>query len=273
MSLTASEIAFLETRAKSIRRRIVTMISHAQVGHPGGSLSAADILTALYFHVLRVDPARPDWPERDRFILSKGHAATALYATLAERGFFPVEWLDTFGQINSRLQVHPDMHKVPGVEVSTGALGMGLSVGLGMALAAQADGLPTHVYVLLGDGENQEGQVWEAVMAGGHYRPPNLTAIVDYNKVQLVGLLSEVMELAPLAEKWRAFGWQVLEIDGHDMSAIVGALEEARDDGEPTVVIAHTVKGKGVSFMEGKAAWHGRPPNAEELAWALEELA
>lgn len=272
MTLTPSEIAFLEAQAKTIRRRILTIISHAQVGHPGGSLSATDILTCLYFRVLHVDPARPDWPGRDRFILSKGHAATALYATLAERGFFPIEWLETFGQINSYLQVHPDMHRVPGVEVSTGALGMGLSVGLGMALAAQADQLPIHIYVLLGDGECQEGQVWEAAMAGGHYRPPNLTAIVDYNKVQLLGPLSDVMEIAPLAEKWRSFRWRVLEIDGHAIPAIVSALEDARNDGEPTVVIAHTIKGKGVSFMEGSAAWHGRAPNAEELARALEEL-
>jgi transketolase len=273
MSVTASEIAFLEAKAKTIRRHIVTTIARARAGHPGGSLSAVDILAALYFHILRVDPTRPSWPDRDRFVLSKGHAAVALYSTLAERGFFPVEWLETFGQINSPLQVHPDMHKVPGVEISTGALGMGLSVGLGMALAAQADQLPIHIYVLLGDGESQEGQVWEAAMAGGHYRPPNLTAIVDYNGMQLLGPLSKVMEIAPLAEKWRAFGWQVLEINGHDMYAIVSALENARDDREPTVVIAHTVKGKGISFMEGNASWHGRALNAEELARALEELA
>ncbi|MDY6876151.1 MAG: transketolase [Chloroflexota bacterium] len=263
----------MTAQAKTIRRHIVTTISHAQAGHPGGSLSAADILTALYFHVLRVDPAHPNWPQRDRFILSKGHAAAGLYAALAERGFFPLEWLETFGQINSHLQVHPDMHKVTGIEISTGALGMGLSVGLGMALAIRADGLPGHVYVLLGDGESQEGQVWEAAMAGGHYRPPNLTAIVDYNNVQLLGAVTDIMDVAPLPEKWRTFGWRVLEIDGHNMQAVVAALEEARDDDVPTAIIAHTIKGKGVSFMEGQAAWHGQPPNAEQLAQALEELA
>ncbi|HHY46512.1 MAG TPA: transketolase [Firmicutes bacterium] len=265
--------------AQRIRERILTTISNARVGHPGGSMSAVEILTSLYFHVLRVDPERPDWPERDRFVLSKGHASSALYATLAERGFFPPELLSTFGKINSRLQVHPDMHKVPGVEISTGALGQGLSVGVGMALAARADypegrGRPgVRIYVLLGDGECQEGQVWEAVMAAAHYKLDNLTAIVDYNQVQLSGPVAEVMEVAPLADKWRSFGWAVEEVPGHDIEALIAGFDKARGiKGRPTVIIARTVKGKGVSFMEGKSAWHGKPPDEQELKLALEEV-
>lgn len=272
--VTDDLVASLEERARAIRRRVVQTIAHAGVGHPGGSLSAADILAALYFHVLRVDPHHPDWPDRDRFVASKGHCAAALYATFVERGFIPVGWLDTFGRIDSRLQVHPDMQKVPGVEISTGALGQGFSVAIGMALAARLDGQPIRVFVLLGDGESQEGQVWEAAMFAAHHHLDNLTAIVDYNQVQLLGPVAEIMDVAPLAEKWRAFGWHVLEIDGHDLTQIVQALgKTGRPVDQPVVVIAHTVKGKGVSFMEGQAAWHGRPPNADELAHALQELA
>lgn len=265
--------------AQRIRERILTTISAAKVGHPGGSLSAVEILTALYFWVLRIDPAKPDWPERDRFILSKGHASSALYSTLAERGFFSPDMLATFGKIDSRLQVHPDMHKVPGVEISTGALGQGLSIGVGMALAARssypdsADRRGVRVYVLLGDGECQEGQVWEAAMAASHYRLDNLVAIVDHNQVQLSGPISRVMEIAPLAKKWHSFGWAVEEVDGHDIGALIEVFRKARTvRGRPAVVIARTVKGKGVSFMEGKSAWHGRPPNERELELALEEV-
>ncbi|MBC7262521.1 MAG: transketolase, partial [Chloroflexi bacterium] len=229
--------------------------------------------TALYFHVMKIDPKRPDWEERDRFVLSKGHGAAGLYATLAERGFFPIDWLKTFGRIDSRLQVHPDMHLVPGVEVSTGALGQGLSVALGMALAARLDGKRIHVYCLIGDGENQEGQIWEAAEAAAHYKVDNLTVILDYNGVQLMGPLKEVMEIAPIADKWRSFNWAVMEVNGHDMRQLITALETIREvKGQPHIVIAHTIKGKGVSYMEGQSAWHGKAPNQEQLAQALAEL-
>lgn len=271
--LTDEEVRHLEETARRIRCHIVQTIGGAGVGHPGGSLSAADILTALYFRVLRVDPQRPDWEERDRFILSKGHGAAGLYATLAERGFFPLEWLRTFGRLGSPLQVHPDMHLVPGVEISSGALGLGLSMALGMALAARLDGKSYRIYCLIGDGENQEGQVWEAAASAAHYKVDNLTAILDYNRVQLMGTLDEVLALDPIVAKWRAFNWEVKEIDGHDMRQIVTALEEAREvKGRPCILIAHTVKGKGVSYMEGQAAWHGKAPNAEQLARALADL-
>jgi len=267
------EIQRLRQVARRIRCHIVRTISHAGVGHPGGSLSEADILTALYFHVMRIDPQRPDWPDRDRFVLSKGHGAAGLYATLAERGFFPPEELATFGRIDSRLQVHPDMHLLPGVEVSSGALGQGISVALGMAMAARLDGRSLRVYCLIGDGESQEGQVWEAAEAAAHHKVDNLTVILDYNGVQLMGPVQEIMGVAPVADKWRAFNWHVIEIDGHDMRQIIGALESAQQvKGRPTIVIAHTIKGKGVSFMEGKSAWHGKAPNEQELALALAEL-
>lgn len=269
----------LETIARRIRERILVTISTAGVGHPGGSLSAVEILTTLYFREMRVDPARTDWPERDRFVLSKGHGSSALYSTLAERGFFDPKLLSTFGRIDSSLQVHPDMHKCPGIEMSTGALGQGLSVGVGIALGAKrdfpdlSDRRGVRVYVLLGDGECQEGQIWEAAMAAAQYGLDNLVAIVDYNKVQLTGPTCRVMDLAPLAEKWKSFGWSVEEACGHDISELTKAYEAARlTKGKPTVIIAHTVKGKGVSFMEGKSGWHGKVPNADELRGALEEV-
>jgi len=272
-ALSEQELHRLEEIARRIRCHVVRTISEAGVGHPGGSLSEADILTVLYFHIMKIDPQRPQWEERDRFVLSKGHGAAGLYATLAERGFFPIDWLKTFGQIDSRLQVHPDMHLVPGVEVSTGALGQGLSVALGMALAARLDGKGIHVYCLIGDGENQEGQVWEAAEAAAHYKVDNLTVILDYNGVQLMGPLREVMEIAPIADKWRAFNWEVVEVDGHDMRQLITALEKVKQvKGRPHIVIAHTIKGKGVSYMEGQSAWHGKAPNAEQLAQALAEL-
>ncbi|MGC8787590.1 MAG: transketolase [Anaerolineae bacterium] len=273
VSLSDEQIRYLEETARRIRCHVVRTISEAGVGHPGGSLSEADILTALYFHVMKIDPKRPDWEERDRFVLSKGHGAAGLYATLAERGFFPIDWLKTFGRIDSRLQVHPDMHLVPGVEVSTGALGQGLSVALGMALAARLDGKGIHVYCLIGDGENQEGQIWEAAEAAAHYKVDNLTVILDYNGVQLMGPLKEVMEIAPIADKWRSFNWAVMEVNGHDMRQLITALETIREvKGQPHIVIAHTIKGKGVSYMEGQSAWHGKAPNQEQLAQALAEL-
>lgn len=271
--LSENEIRHLEEIAKRVRCHVVRTISEAKAGHPGGSLSEADILAALYFYVMRVDPQHPNWEGRDRFVLSKGHGAAGLYATLAERGYFSPELLKTFGRIDSCLQVHPDMHMVPGIEISTGALGQGLSVALGIALAARLDGKAFHVYCLIGDGESQEGQIWEAAEAAAHYKVDNLTVILDYNRVQLMGPLSEIMEMAPLAEKWRSFNWAVMEIDGHDIQQIIEALEAAKKvRGKPCILIAHTVKGKGVSYMEGQAAWHGKPPNEEQLAQALAEL-
>lgn len=267
------DIAALEKKAREIRRHIIRMVGTAGSGHPGGSLSAADIVTALYFAVMRLDPARPDWPDRDRFVLSKGHAAPVLYAALAERGYFPVDELGTLRKLGSRLQGHPDMKKLPGVEMSTGSLGQGLSAANGMALAAKLDGKDYRVYVLLGDGEIQEGQVWEAAMAAAHYKLDNVTVIVDFNGYQIDGPVTEVMNPEPIAAKWWAFGWRVLEIDGHDMRAILTALNEARaTEGRPTVIVARTVKGKGVSFMEGQVDWHGKAPKEDQVRAALAEL-
>ncbi|MDI6711159.1 MAG: transketolase [Thermoanaerobacterales bacterium] len=267
------DIAALEQKAREIRRHIIRMVGTAGSGHPGGSLSAADIVTALYFAVMRLDPARPDWPDRDRFVLSKGHAAPVLYAALAERGYFPVDELGTLRKLGTRLQGHPDMKKLPGVEMSTGSLGQGLSAANGMALAAKLDGKDYRVYVLLGDGEIQEGQVWEAAMAAAHYKLDNVTAIVDFNGYQIDGPVTEVMNPEPIAAKWWAFGWRVLEIDGHDMRAILTALDEARaTEGRPAVIVARTVKGKGVSFMEGQVDWHGKAPKEDQVRAALAEL-
>ncbi len=240
---------------------------------PGGSLSAADILTALYFRVLDVDPSSPHWPDRDRFVLSKGHAAPALYAVLAERGFFPVAELKNLRKFGSILQGHPDMKVTPGLEASTGSLGQGLSYSVGLALAARLDRAPWRVYVMLGDGETQEGQVWEAAMAAAHYKLDNLTGFLDYNGLQIDGPVEKVMSIAPVSEKWRAFGWHVLEIDGHDFGQILGAVDEAKKTaGRPTMIVARTTKGRGVSFMEGKYEWHGKAPSQAELETALEEL-
>lgn len=268
-----TRISELTALAQRMRRHILEMIAGAGSGHPGGSLSSVELVTALYFAVMRLDPGRPDWPERDRFVLSKGHAAPVLYAALAERGFFPVEELTTLRRLGSRLQGHPDMTKTPGVDASTGSLGQGLSIALGMALAARLDGSPRKVYCLLGDGELQEGQVWEAAMAAAHYQLDNLIACVDYNGVQLDGPLAEIMSVQPLAAKWQAFGWRAVEIDGHDMAAVLAALEGARETrGVPSVIIARTVKGKGVSFMEGSHKWHGVAPDRDQLATALAEV-
>ncbi|OPZ73166.1 MAG: Transketolase 1 [Firmicutes bacterium ADurb.Bin456] len=268
-----AKIKELENKARVLRRHIIQMISRAGSGHPGGSLSAADIIAALYFHELRLDPAWPEWPDRDRFVLSKGHAAPVLYAALAERGFFPVEELKELRRLGSRLQGHPDMSKVPGVEMSTGSLGQGLSAANGMALAARLDGRGYRVYVLLGDGEIQEGQVWEAAMAAAHYKLDNVTAFLDHNGYQIDGPVREIMSPEPVADKWRAFGWHVIEIDGHRMDQILGALTEARATrGCPTMIVAETVKGRGVSFMEGQVDWHGVAPKPAERDRALAEL-
>ncbi|WP_177223288.1 transketolase [Neomoorella thermoacetica] len=260
--------------ARRIRRDIVRMVGAAGSGHPGGSMSAVEIMTALYFKVMRLDPERPDWPERDRFVLSKGHAAPVLYAALAERGFFAVDKLDTLRRLGSPLQGHPDRKSLPGVEVSTGSLGHGLAVANGMALAGRLDGRDYRVYVLLGDGELEEGMVWEGAMAAAHYHLDNLTAIVDHNHLQIDGRVEEVMSPEPVADKFRAFGWEVMTIDGHDFGQILDALERAREvKGKPTVIIAETIKGKGVSFMENQAGWHGKAPKPEEVEKALAELA
>jgi len=260
-------------KAKVIREHIIKMTCAAGSGHPGGSLSAADIVTALYFHELRLDPSRPDWSDRDRFVLSKGHAAPVLYAALAERGFFPVEELMTLRKLGSRLQGHPDMRKVPGVEMSTGSLGQGLSAANGMAIAAKLNKQDYRVYALLGDGEIQEGQIWEAAMAASHYKLDNVTAFLDHNGFQIDGPVREVMSPEPVADKWRAFGWHVVEIDGHDIKQILDALEEAKTiKGKPTMIVAETVKGKGVSFMENQVGWHGVAPKPDEMEKALAEL-
>jgi transketolase len=268
------QISQLERIANDLRCLVVRMIHTAGSGHPGGALSAADIVAALYFSVLRIDPDRPDWPDRDRFVLSKGHACPVLYAALARRGYFPEEELWTLRKLGSRLQGHPDIRKTPGIDATTGSLGQGISVAVGLALAAKIDERPYRVYTLLGCGESQEGQVWEAAMSAAHYKLDNLTAIVDYNRLQLDGTLDEIMEIAPLAEKWRAFGWQVIEIDGHDMARILEALTAARQTtGKPCVIIARTIKGKGVSFMENQVKWHAGAISGEQVEQALVDLA
>jgi len=267
------KITELQEKAVVMRQLVLEMIYRAGSGHPGGSLSSADIVTALYFSVLNVDPTRPDWPERDRFILSKGHACPILYAALALKGFFPVEELWTLRKLGSRLQGHPDRLKTPGVEATTGSLGQGISIALGMALGAKLHGAKHRVYALLGDGEIQEGQVWEAAMAAAHYCADNLIAIVDNNGLQIDGSNDEIMSLNPLPDKWSAFGWRVLTLDGHNMSEILQAFEDAKmAKGQPTVLLARTVKGKGVSFMENQSEWHSGAPTKEQFEKAMEEL-
>lgn len=264
----------LTEKARQLRRHIITMTGAAGSGHPGGSLSIADIVAALYFDIMKHDPANPQWPGRDRLVLSKGHAAPALYAALAEAGYFPVEKLGELRRLGSMLQGHPDMKSTPGVEASTGSLGQGLSIANGMALAGKLDGAPWRVYVILGDGEIQEGQVWEAAMTSAHRGLDNLLAFVDYNGLQIDGSVLDVKSLDKVADRFAAFGWHVLEIDGHDFDQILAADAKARQTkGRPTLVVARTVKGKGVSFMEGKADWHGAAPNAEQVEQALAELA
>jgi len=249
------------------------MLAAAKSGHPGGSLSAADIIAVLYFSEMRVDPQNPNWPERDRFVLSKGHAAPVLYAALAEKGFFPKEELLKLRKTGHFLQGHPDMNKVPGVDMSTGSLGHGISVAAGMALAAKIDNKDYRVYCLLGDGEAEEGIVWEAAMAAAHYKLDNLLVILDHNGLQIDGPVKDVMNLEPLPDKWRAFGWNVLEVDGHNIEELTASLQVAKNFvGKPTIIIAKTVKGKGVSFMENQVGWHGNAPSAEQAEAALAEL-
>jgi transketolase len=266
-------IASLRRQAARIRRVVLETVHHAGCGHTGGSLSAVEILTVLYFHALRVDPGDPEKLERDRYVQSKGHASPTYYAALAERGFFPIEELKTFDRVDSRLQGHPCMKRTPGVDFSTGSLGQGLSGAIGMALARDRLGLNFNVYCLLGDGECQEGQVWEAAMYAGVHKVKGLIAIVDYNRVQLADTVARTLDLEPFAQKWEAFGWATDECDGHDVGTLVGAIEQAKREAMhgPVVVLAHTVKGKGVSFMEGKYAWHGKAPDDEEFGQAMRE--
>ena len=255
------DIESLEERAKVIRRHVVRMIAKAGTGHPGSSLSTVDLLVALFYSKLRHNPQQPAWPDRDRFVMSKGHGCPALYAVLAEMGYFSVDKLDTLRQFGSILQGHPCMKTTPGIEISGGSLGQGLSVGLGIALAAKLDKKDYRTYVMLGDGELAEGQVWEAAMAASHYKADNLCAIIDQNGLQIDGFIHEIMSSHPIPDKWRGFGWHVIEINGHDYKAILSAYDEAdKIKGRPTVIVAKTIKGKGVSFMENQVDWHGKAP-------------
>lgn len=280
-SISDVKIKELESRAKVIRRHIINMLFKSGSGHPGGSLSAVEIMLSLYFHKMKHNPKEPSWPERDRFLMSKGHGAPVWYATLAEAGYFPVSELDSLRKLGSILQGHPDMKRTPGVECSSGSLGQGLSIASGFAMAgkmdlsavAQAGKKSYKVYALVGDGEVQEGQIWEAAMSSAHYKLDNLCAIQDYNGLQIDGAIKDVMSPLPLADKWLAFGWNVLEIDGHNFREIIDALDKADTvKGKPTIIIARTVKGKGVSFMENKSEWHGKTPSKEQTEKALQEL-
>lgn len=269
-----SDVAQLQTIAKQTRRLILEMITAAKSGHPGGSLSAVEILVTLYFDVMRHDPANPKWPERDRFLLSKGHACPVLYAVMAECGYTPLDQLNNLRKMGSMYQGHPDVRYIPALEGSTGSLGEGLSLGIGMALAAKLDQSPSRTYVVLGDGEIQEGQIWEAAMFSSFHKVDNLVAIVDYNKIQLDGFVKDIMNLEPILDKWNAFGWHTINVDGHDIGALQKAFAEAAaTKGKPTALIAQTVKGKGVSFMENNPKYHGAAPTPDELQRALQELA
>jgi transketolase len=269
----APGIRELETVAARMRCDLIRMIHTARMGHPGGSLSAVDLLAALYFRVMRIDPARPGWPERDRFILSKGHACPAWYAALIRRGYLGRECIGTLRCIDSLLQGHPDMIKTPGVDMTAGSLGHGFSAGIGMALAARVRRLDYRVWVIIGDGEMQEGSIWEAAMAAPNLHLDNLTVILDFNRIQNDDFVDNIMPLEPVAAKWQSFGWHVVEIDGHDMAQVVQALEHSRvADHQPVIIIAHTVKGKGVSFMEDNPFWHGNAPDAAQTAQALQEI-
>ncbi|MBU1090294.1 MAG: transketolase [Candidatus Omnitrophica bacterium] len=270
--MVEKDIEQLEEKAKQIRRLIIMMLVKAGSGHPGGSLSATDLITALYFHVLKHNPKDPKWPDRDRFHMSKGHCCPLWYAVLAESGYFSFDELWTLRQFGSILQGHPD-RRTPGVDVASGSLGQGLSVSLGMSLAAKLDKKDYRVYCLLGDGEIQEGNVWEAAMACAHFKSDNICAMLDYNGFQIDGKVCEVMNLEPVAAKWKAFGWHTMEIDGHNMKEILSAFDEAKKvKGKPSIIIAHTTKGKGVTFMENVCDFHGRAPTKDEAEKALKEL-
>lgn len=263
----------LQSMAKTIRKDIVTMLTESGSGHPGGSLSAVEILTTLYFNEMNINPEKPKDLDRDRFVLSKGHAAPVLYSALARRGYFNVDELKTLRKIGSILQGHPNMNEVPGVDMSTGSLGQGISAAVGMALAGKMDNKSYRVYTLLGDGELEEGQVWEASMSAAHYKLGNLTAFVDYNGLQIDGKCEDVMNPAPISNKFEAFGWNVISVDGHGFEAIMNAIESGKKvQDKPTVIVCKTIKGKGVSFMENQAGWHGTAPNREQCEQAIEEI-
>ncbi len=273
--LTNDEIKEIEETAKKLRRHIVRMIHNAKSGHPGGSLSSIDILTVLYTKVMKHFPdwdKNPDFENRDRFVLSKGHASAAIYSILAHCGYFPEDELLEYRKFGTKLQGHPCCSKLKGIEVSTGSLGQGLSIACGMGLGLKADKKSARVYVLLGDGELQEGSVWEAAMNAAHYKLNNITAVVDRNRLQIDGCTENVMAVGDVAKKFEAFGWNTIEIDGHNIQEIYKALEASKESDKPTVIVANTVKGKGVSFMENQAGWHGKCPNDEQLAQALAEL-
>lgn len=272
MAISDSEVIALEQCARELRKDVIYMINKAGAGHPGGSLSATDIVAGLYFKEMRVDPQNPKWPDRDRFVLSKGHCCPILYAALCRKGFFGREELDTLRRYHSKLQGHPDMRKTPGLDMSSGSLGNGLSIGLGMALSARTHGQDYRVFVLMGDGEQQEGAVWEAAMIAAHHKVTNLVAIVDRNHLQLTGPTEEVIALGNLAEKYRAFGWEVAEINGNNMREVLEVLEKAGKTDKPFAIIADTIKGKGVSFMEGQVKWHSTAPNDEQAAQAIAEI-
>lgn len=271
--LNEDSLTALRDRALDVRRKIIQMVTRANSGHVGGSLSATDLLVCLYFHVMRHDPENPDWDERDRYVQSKGHCSPVVYAVLAACGYFPESDLETFRRPGSHLQGHPCTLKTPGVEASTGTLGLGLSTACGRALAARIREQQHYIYALCGDGEQQEGQIWEAAMFASKYKLDHLIAFTDRNRLQTDGDTEKVMPLDPLDEKWKGFGWHVQEIDGHDMPAIVRAIEVAKQTkGSPHMIIMNTIKGKGVSFMENEASWHGTPPTEEQCAKAMEEL-
>lgn len=271
--MTSSEKKDLQIMATKVRKGVIESTYGAKAGHPGGSLSAAEVFTYLYFKEMNIDPANPKWEDRDRFVLSKGHTTPGLYATLANRGYFPVEDLPTFRHIDSYLQGHPDKKHTPGIDMSSGSLGQGISAACGMALAGKIQNKDYRVYTVLGDGESEEGQVWEAAMFAAHYKLDNLCAVLDFNGLQIDGKITEVMNPTPLDEKFKAFGWHVICINGHDFNEIEAAFEEAKTvKGQPTLILAATTKGKGVSYMEDKAGWHGKAPNADEYAQAIEEL-
>jgi len=271
--MNAETTILLKKTATNIRKSVIEAVSAAGSGHPGGSLSIADIMTYLYFREMKVDPDHPRDPDRDRFVMSKGHCSPALYATLAERGFFPKADLLGFRQASSYLEGHPNMNQVPGVDMSTGSLGQGISAAVGMALAGKIDKKAYHVFAVLGDGELEEGEVWEAAMSAAHYKLDNLIAFVDYNGLQIDGNITDVMNPEPIADKFRAFRWNTIAIDAHDFSQIEFAVEQARKNtGSPTMIVARSIKGKGVSFMENQASWHGTAPKKEQRDQAIAEL-
>ncbi|QBP42649.1 transketolase [Paenisporosarcina antarctica] len=266
------EITFLKRKAVEIRMDLLTMIYEARTGHTGGSLSSTDILTVLYYKVMNIDPSKPKWADRDRYVQSKGHSVEALWSILADKGFFPKEELKTFSQFGSRLIGHPN-NKVPGIEMNTGALGHGLPISVGMALAAKLDGKSYKVYTLMGDGEQAEGSIWEGAMAAAQYKLDNLIAIIDRNRLQITGSTEDVMGLEPLGDKWRSFGWEVVEVDGNDIEQLVEVFSTTpRVAGKPTMIVANTVKGKGISFSENQVAWHHKVPTEEQFNLAIDEL-